>query len=229
MVKFGIHGLPDLVNVLILSSVLSAGNNVVYSATRTLHGMAFEGKAPRFLATCSHHGVPYYAVAVSLLFGLLSLLQLGQSSAGVLDWLVGIVTASYLLNYIGTIVTYLHFYAALKAQGVDRGTLPYRGVLQPYAAWYALAGTTLIMLVLGYDVFLHGHWDTAKFITSYAMVGIFLVAYVGWKVVFRTQHVKPGTADLQLGTTKREIDLYESQYVKPNRGKLSGYLDRIFE
>ncbi|KAJ6784529.1 hypothetical protein PWT90_06065 [Aphanocladium album] len=229
MVKFGIHGLPDLVNVLILTSVLSAGNNVVYSAARTLHGMAMDGKAPAILAKCNRMGVPYYAVALSLAFGLLSLLQLSKSSSNVLDWLVGIVTASYLLNYIGTIITYLHFYASLKAQGVDRNTLPYKGVLQPYASWYALVGTSLITLVLGYDVFIHGHWDTTKFFTSYTMVGLFPIAFVGWKLVFRTKYVKPGTADLQLGSTKRDIDLYESLYEKPKRGRVSEYLNSFFE
>lgn len=229
MVKFGIKGLPDLVNVLILTSVLSAGNNVVYSAARTLHGMAMDGKAPKILAKCNKMGVPYYAVGLSLAFGLLSLLQLSKSSSNVLDWLVGIVTASYLLNYIGTIITYLHFYASLKKQGIDRNTLPYKGFLQPYASWYALVGASLITLALGYDVFIHGHWDTTKFFTSYTMVALFPIAFVGWKLVFRTKYVKPGTADLQLGRTKKEIDEYEMLYEKPRRGKISNYLNSFFE
>ncbi|THC93300.1 hypothetical protein EYZ11_007225 [Aspergillus tanneri] len=135
MVKFGIKGLPDLVNALIMTSVLSAGNNVIFSAARTLHGMAIDGKAPQFFAKCNKLGTPYYAVLTALAFCLLSLLQLSKSSATVLDWLVGICTASYLLNYFGTIVTYLHFYASLRRQGIDRNTLPYKGFLQPYTAW----------------------------------------------------------------------------------------------
>lgn len=229
MVKFGITGVPDLVNALIMTSVLSAGNNVVFSAARTLHGMAVDKKAPAVLAKCNKQGVPYYAVGCALCFCLLALLQLSKSSSNVLDWLVGVCTASYLLNYVGTIITYLHFYASLKRQGIDRRTLPYRGRFQPYAAWYALIGTGLMTLVLGYDVFIHGNWDTTKFFTSYTMVGFFIVAYVFWKLFRRTRYVPLGTADVLLGTTKSDIDLYETLYEKPKRGKIAAYLNSFFE
>lgn len=229
MVEFGIKGVPDLVNALIMTSVLSAGNNVVFSAARTLHGMALDGKAPPFLAKCNKYGLPYYSVVTALAFCLLSLLQLSKSSASVLDWLVGICTASYLLNYFGTVLTYLHFYASLRRQGVDRNTLPYKGYLQPYAAWYALFGTFIITMVLGYNVFINGNWDTTTFFTSYTMVGFFPVAFLFWKILHRTKYVRPGTADLQLGSTKDDIDLYESLYEPPKRGKILGYLNGLFE
>ncbi|KAL5355811.1 amino acid permease/ SLC12A domain-containing protein [Aspergillus floccosus] len=229
MVKFGIKGLPDLVNALIMTSVLSAGNNVVFSAARTLHGMAIDGKAPAFFAKCTRYGLPYYAVIVALAFCLLSLLQLGNTSSTVLNWLVGICTASYLLNYFGTVLTYLHFYESLKRQGIDRNSLPYKGYLQPYAAWYALVGTFVMTLILGYTVFINGNWDTTTFFTSYIMVGFFPVAFIFWKLVRRTKYVRPGTADLTLGSTKDDIDLYESMYERPKRGKVLDYLNSFFE
>ncbi|OJJ56712.1 hypothetical protein ASPSYDRAFT_1152454 [Aspergillus sydowii CBS 593.65] len=229
MINFGIKGVPDLVNALIMTSVLSAGNNVIFSAARTLHGMALDGKAPSFFAKCNKYGLPYYSIITALCFCLLSLLQMGQSSSTVLDWFVGICTASYLLNYIGTVITYLHFYYTMKKQGFDRSTLPYQGYLQPYAAWYALAGTFLITLILGYDVFISGQWDITTFFTSYTMVGFFIVAFVFWKIVKRTKYVRVGTADLKLGSTKDDIDLYEALYERPRRGKVMGYLNSWFE
>ncbi|PGH13915.1 hypothetical protein AJ79_03330 [Helicocarpus griseus UAMH5409] len=229
MVKFGIKGVPDLVNALIMTSVLSCGNNVVFSASRTLHGLSLEGKAPSFFSKCNRYGLPYYSVITALAFCLLSLLQLNESSATVLSWFVGICTASYLLNYFGTVITYLHFHASLRRQGVDRNTLPYKGLLQPYTAWYALFGTTVMTLVLGYNLFIHGNWDTTAFFTNYTMVGFFPVAFVFWKVVRRTKYVRPGTADLQLGDTKEDIDLYETLYEPRKRGKVSAYLNGFFE
>ncbi|KAG6820647.1 hypothetical protein H0H93_013846 [Arthromyces matolae] len=38
--------LPHIVNALILTAVFSAGNSYVYCASRTLLGLALEGKAP---------------------------------------------------------------------------------------------------------------------------------------------------------------------------------------
>lgn len=229
MVEFGINGLPDFVNALMITSVLSAGNNVVFSAARVLHGMAIDGKAPSFFGKCNKLGLPYYSIVVALLFCLLTLLQMSDSSATVLDWLVSICTASYLLNYLGTVITYLHFYTSLKRQGIDRNTLPYKGVLQPYAAWYALGGVFIMTMVMGYDVFINGHWSTTSFFISYTMVGFFVVAYGVWKLVRRTKYVWPGTADTKLGSTKDDIDLYESLYEKPKRGKVLDYLNKFFE
>ncbi|OJD16424.1 hypothetical protein AJ78_03411 [Emergomyces pasteurianus Ep9510] len=229
MVKFGIKGVPDLVNALIMTSVLSCGNNVVFSAARTLHGLSLEGKAPSFFSTCSKRGLPYYAVIASLSFCLLALLQLDKSSATVLNWFVGICTASYLLNYFGTIITYLHFHEALRRQGIDRNTLPYKGLFQPYTAWYALFGTTIMTLVLGYNLFIHGNWDITAFFTNYTMVGFFIVAFAFWKVFRRTKYVWPGTADLSIGDTKDEIDLYETVYEPKKRGNVSAYLNSFFE
>ncbi|KAJ5569394.1 hypothetical protein N7450_011880 [Penicillium hetheringtonii] len=213
MVNFGIKGLPSLVNALILTSILSCGNNVVYSAIRTLHGLAVDGKAPAIFAKCNGFRYP----------------GLGNASATVLDWLVGICTASYLINYFCTVVTYLHFYAALKHQGIDRKTLPYQGYFQPYAAYYAAVMTFVVTLILGYTVFIDGHWDISTFFTSYLMIGFSIVAFVFWKLFKRTRYVRPGKADLQLGGIKAQIDLYEALYEPPTRGKVSSWFNGWFE
>lgn len=229
MLEFGIKGVPDLVNALIMTSVLSAGNNVIFSAARTLHGMAIDGKAPSFFSKCNKHGLPYYAVIFALAFCLLALLQIGNTSSTVLDWLVDICTASTLLNYFGTVVTYLHFYYGMQRQGLSRDDLPLKGRFQPYAAWYALMGTFLMTLILGYTVFINGEWDTTTFFTSYTMVGFYVVAFLGWKLLKRTRYVRAGEADLKIGSTKDDIDLYEELYEKPKRGRVGHFLNRWFE
>lgn len=63
--------LPHIVNALILSSVFSAGNSYVFCGSRTLFGLALEGKAPKFLTRCTANGVPIYCVGVTLAVGLI--------------------------------------------------------------------------------------------------------------------------------------------------------------
>lgn len=84
-------------------------------------------------------------------------------------------------------------------------------------------------LVLGYTVFINGQWDTTTFFTSYTMVGFFVVALLGWKVLKRTRYVRVGEADLKIGSTKDDIDLYEELYEKPKRGRVGDFLNRWFE
>lgn len=49
MINLGIDGLPHLVNTLLITSIFSAGNTLAYCATRSLYGLALEGRAPRIL------------------------------------------------------------------------------------------------------------------------------------------------------------------------------------
>lgn len=168
MRRLDIGVLPHIVNALVLTAAFSAGNSYVYCASRSLYGLALEGKAPRVLTTCTRSGVPIYCVIVVLVIGLLSFLQLSSSSAVVLDWFVSLVTASQLMNFAVVCASYLCFYRALKAQGIDRSTLPYKAWLMPYAAWYGLVGTFIMVFVGGYTVFLpiEGMWKIPDFLFS---------------------------------------------------------------
>jgi len=168
MRRLDIGVLPHIVNALILTAAFSAGNSYVYCASRSLYGLALEGKAPRIFTVCTRAGVPVYCVLVVLGFGLLSFLQLSESSAVVLSWFVSLVTASQLMNFCIGCVSYLCFYRALKAQGIDRSTLPYKAWLMPYAAWYGGIGTFIMIFVGGYTVFLpiEGMWSVPDFLFS---------------------------------------------------------------
>ena len=91
MNRLKVQALPDIVNALILVSAFSAGNSYVYCASRSLFGLALEGKAPRVLTRCTRQGVPIYCVLIVLLISLLSFLQVSNSASVVLEWFVNLV------------------------------------------------------------------------------------------------------------------------------------------
>jgi len=158
--------LPDIVNAMVLTAAFSAGNSYVYCASRSLYGLALEGKAPRVLLRCTRKGVPIYCVLIVLAIALLSFLQTSNSSSVVLQWFVNLVTASQLINFSVMCFTYIRFYKALAAQGISRDSLPYKGWAQPYAAWFGLTGCFIMTFVGGYAVFLPGQWDVPTFLFS---------------------------------------------------------------
>jgi amino acid transporter len=166
MNRLGIPILPHIVNAGVLASAFSAGNSYVYCASRSLYGLALEGKAPRFLRKTTRNGVPIYSVIVVLLIALLSFLQVSNNAAVVLNWFVSLVTASQLINFSVMCFTFLRFYKACKVQGLSRDSLPYKGFWQPYAAYYGLVGTFVMTFVGGYTVFLDGQWDVPTFLFS---------------------------------------------------------------
>ncbi|RDB21097.1 General amino acid permease AGP2 [Hypsizygus marmoreus] len=205
--------LPHIVNALILTSVFSAGNGYVYCASRTLLGLALEGKLPKILTRCTTNGVPVYCVGVTLGVSLLSFLQVSNNAAVVLQWLVNLTTASQLLNYAIISFTYLRFYYALKAQGIPRESLPHRGFWQPFCGYYALVGTLVMAFVGGYTVFLPGRWDVPSFLFSYAMIGIVPVLFVFWKLLHKTQWRSLEKVTF-FAEEREEIDRYEEAYSK---------------
>jgi yeast amino acid transporter len=106
MNRLKIEVLPDIVNAMVLASAFSAGNSYVYCASRSLYGLALEGKAPRFLTKSTKQCVLVYCVAVTLSIALLSFLQVSNNVAMALNWFVNLVTASQLINFCYGV--YLH-------------------------------------------------------------------------------------------------------------------------
>ncbi|GAP93354.2 putative amino acid permease [Rosellinia necatrix] len=227
MNRLGIPVLPHIVNALILTAAFSAGNSYVYCSSRSLYGLALEGKAPRFLTKCTKKGVPIYCVLVVLLFALLAFLQVSQGTSVVLSWFVNLLTASQLINYCVVSYTYICFYRALKAQGISRDSLPYKGYLQPYAACYALVATFVFSFLSGYTVFLPGNWDIASFFFSYTAIAAFPILYFGWKIIHRTTIYPPAQVDLQQDLD--EVEEYTRNYIpQPPTNSFSKFLNVLF-
>ena len=95
MNRLKIQVLPDIVNAMVLGAAFSAGNSYVYCASRSLFGLALEGKAPKLLTKCTKQGVPIYCVLVVLLISLLSFLQVSNNASVVLQWFVNLVGYSF--------------------------------------------------------------------------------------------------------------------------------------
>ncbi|KAB8230846.1 AAT family amino acid transporter [Aspergillus alliaceus] len=221
MQNMKIDGLPHLTNALIVTTIFSAGNTYMYCASRSLYGLSIDGRAPRFLQKCTKEGVPIYCVFVVICFPLLSLLQLGSGSSQVLTWLTNLITAGGIIDYIVICITYIFFYRACQAQGVDRKSFPYFGWFQPYSAWIGLLGECLIVIFYGYSSFVP--WDISNFFTHYTMVILAPLLYLYWKI-FKCTKVT-GSLEADLVWERPMIDTYEAGLVSPP----SGFWEEIIE
>ncbi|KAJ3510870.1 hypothetical protein NLJ89_g4431 [Agrocybe chaxingu] len=210
MGRLGIPVLPHIVNALILTSVFSAGNSYVFCASRTLFGLALEGKMPRLLTRCTKTGVPIYCVGVTLAIALLAFLQVSTNAAIVLQWFVNLVTASQLLNFAIISFTYIRFHQGLKAQGISRDTLPHKSFWQPFCGYYALAGTFTMAFVGGYTVFLPGRWNVPDFLFSYTMIGVVPALFIFWKIRHKTEWRNPATMTF-FEHERMIVDQYEEE------------------
>lgn len=213
MTNLKINGLPHIVNALLITSIFSAGNTLTYCATRSLYGLALEGRAPRVLAK-TRNGVPVYAFAVVMCFPFLSFLQLSHNAAQVLRWLVDLVTAGALIDFLVMCITYLNFYRACKVQGIDRKTLPYVGYFQPYCAWIGIVSMTVVLLFYGYTAF--APFTVQAFWQNYTMQIVAPILYFGWKFVKKTKIIKP--EDVDLVWEAPIVDVYEATFTEKPAG-----------
>lgn len=211
MQLMGIDVLPHIVNALLCTSIFSAGNAYTYCSMRCLYGLALQGHAPAFLKKCLKNGIPIYCFAIVMLFPFLTFFQVSAGTAKVVSLLQSLTSASGLINYISIGVSYIHFYNATQAQGLDRRTLPFRGYFQPYLAYIGVAWMTLMVLTFGYTVFM-GPFVALDFFSYYLMVIVGVITYGGWKLLKRTHRVRPAEADLVWD--KPVIDAYEAKFTE---------------
>ncbi|KAI6914892.1 hypothetical protein KC318_g323 [Hortaea werneckii] len=201
--RFGLFSLCGL----LFTCLFSAGNTYTFCAIRNLYSLALEGRAHRIFAKTTRNGTPIYACMVVTIFPLLSLMQVGSTSAEVLNWLVSLITAGGVVNYIVITTTYICFYRACLVQGVKRSELPYFAWYQPWCAYIGLAWMLFIIFFYGYSSF--RPWDVGIFFQHYTMVILDPILFIVWKLLKRTKWLKPHEVDLVW--EKPEIDEYEEE------------------
>ena len=223
MRNLGVGVFPHVVNALLVTSIFSAGNTYTYCATRTLYGLALEGRAPKFLRKCTRNGVPIWCFAVVMIFPFLSFLSVSSSSSIVLTWLVNLITAGGVIDYIVMGITYIAFYNACKAQGVDRKQFPYTGWFQPWCGYIGTAWMTVIVFCFGYTSFAPASVD--GFFSNYTMLIVAPITFLGWKLLKKTKIVKPSEADLVW--ERPVVDAYEESFLSPPIGFWSEILQMV--
>ncbi|KAL1997190.1 hypothetical protein VTN49DRAFT_7337 [Thermomyces lanuginosus] len=215
IVLAGIPALPHILNACILLFVFSASNSDLYIATRTIYGLAREGKAPRFLTYTDARGVPIYSLAASAAFCLLAYMNVSNDSKTVFGYFVNLVTIFGLLTWVSILVAHIFFVRAREAQKVPLEDLPFRAPLGKWGSYFALFICILVSLTKSYDAFTHnpkwGNFDHKTFITSYLGIPIYILLIIGYKFIKKTEMARPETADLWSG--KAAIDREEEEFL----------------
>jgi len=207
--RSGIKTLPGLINACLLTSAWSAASSDLYTSSRALYGLAIAGNAPSVFKKTLRNGLPVTALVACSLFSLLAYMGVHAGSGKVFSWFSQMTAIAGLMTWFGIAFTYLRFYAGMKAQGIDRKTLPFTSPLQPFAAWYAAIGCLVICFFSGWSVFIRGHWNSADFVTNYFPFVLFPILYIGAKYWTRVPIVQPADMDFYSGLAEIEASTYD--------------------
>ncbi|CAG8284879.1 unnamed protein product [Penicillium olsonii] len=198
-----VYGLAHAINGFIFLSVISCGITSAYIASRSLTALSDLQIIHPFFGKKDSQGRPYVSLIISLGLGG-GLCYLNTNSVGTLvyGWFSALVAIATLFQWASIYIAHLRFRQGLRAQGKDLGSLPFKGLLTPWAQYF---GLIIVLFVFGCEFYLacwpFGEKGSVKsFFSSYLAAPLFFFDYFVYKFYYKTKIVKP--IDMDFGTAK---------------------------
>lgn len=194
--NLGIAFAASVMNAIILTAMLSAGNSGLYAASRMLYQLAVDGKAPKFFARVNTRGIPVYALLATLAVGSLSFLASFFGDGVVYIWLLNASGMSGFIAWLGIAISHYRFRKAYVAQGCDLKDLPYLAPLYPFGPLFAFTVCMIVVIGQNYTAFMGGTIDWYGILVSYIGLPLFALLWIGYKIKHKTKIVPLDQCDL---------------------------------
>lgn len=185
--RAGLAFAASVMNAVILTAVLSAGNSSLYASTRMLYAMAEDGQAPKFFAYVNKRGVPIWALLATTLVGMLAFLASVYGSGDIYIWLLNAAGVTGFIFWLGIAASHYRFRKAYIAQGRSLKDLPYRAKWYPFGPIFAFLLCLFVILAQDYKAFLGSSINWMDITAAYLGVPLFIAMWLIYKVVKRTK------------------------------------------
>ena len=206
----GIAFAASVMNAVILTAVLSAGNSGMYASTRMLYALACEGKAPKLFARLTANGVPLNALYATTLVGALCFFTSIFGDQTVYLWLLNTSGMTGFIAWLGIAICHYRFRKAYVAQGRSLAALPYRAMLFPLGPLFAFALCLAITLGQNYQAFMADAIDWSSVAATYIGIPLFFIIWFGYRLKNGTRLLAYDEIDLDsdrdTGRTTTVID-----------------------
>ena len=196
--KAGFAFAASVMNAVILTSVLSAGNSGMYASTRMLWVLAKEGKAPKWFAKVTRNGVPINSLILTALIGALAFLSSLFGDGEVYIWLLNASGMSGFIAWLGIAVSHYRFRKAFLAQGRDLKELPYRAKWFPFGPIFAFIICCIVILGQNYSAISAEGIDWNGLMVSYIGLPLFLIVWLVYKFTKKTKLVSLDRVDFSI-------------------------------
>ncbi len=185
--KVGLAFAASVMNAIILTAVLSAGNSSLYVTSRMLYSMAKEGLAPRIFGKLNKRGVPIWGLIVTSLVGMLAFFASIFGDGVIYIWLMNAVGVTGFIFWLGIAASHYRFRKAYIAQGYSLDDLPYKSKWFPFGPIFAFTLCFFVLLAQNYQAFLGDGINWASVIAAYLGIPFFLIMWLGYKFIKKTK------------------------------------------
>lgn len=191
----GIPGTDTIMDIVVLTAMLSTLNASLYTASRMAFSLAGRGEAPRSFRRVNGHNTPYVAILASASVGLISVVLNYAMPKAVFNLLVNSTGAVAIFVWLVIAVSELRSRKMLAAQGIvpgrDRGTIRMWGF--PWITWLVIIS---LVALLVYMTFNRDPEIRVQLYLSLVVAGVSVVAGV---IVQRRQHRSAAAEQVDLG------------------------------
>lgn len=205
-----------VMNAVILTSVLSAGNSGMYASSRMLYSLALERKAPAIFARVTRSGTPVWALLATAAVAGLCLLSFLFSPGKLYLWLLNTSGMLGFIAWLGIAISHYRFRRGYLFHGNDLAKLPYVSKYFPFGPLFAFGLCMVVMLGQNYQAFIGGQIDWIGAFATYVGLVLFVVVWFGHKLVTGSRVVR-----------YREMDFSSIEIRKAERSKAEPASDAL--
>lgn len=193
----GLKYAASIINVVVITAIISTANASLYTASRVLWHIGHANEGPRFLRYTSGRGVPVTAVIVSSVILSLFVLSSIVGSGMIFSWLINMISLAGYIAWLGICISHLRFRRAYLAQGFDLNQLVYKARWFPLAPMLAII--MMLCMMLGQPVLeiIQGSFHWSQLMQTYSGVMLFFVLFFAYKFVNKTRLIPLTDCDLQ--------------------------------
>jgi len=169
--RIGIPGSGTLMNLVVLTAVLSVLNSSLYTTSRMLFALTRHNDAPSFMTNTTRRGVPIWAILTGTIFAYVSVAIFYFFPSEVFTWLINASGAIALFVYLLIAISELVMRRRLERENPE--ALRIRMWFYPWLTYLSIAGILAVLIAMFFISSLR-----PLIIASSISLGVILVAYV---------------------------------------------------
>lgn len=186
----GFRPAATLMNVVIVTAILSSGNSGMYASTRMLYTLSCEGKAPKVFKKLSRNGVPRNALYATTIVAAMCFLTSTFGNKIIYLWLLNTSAMTGFIAWLGITLSHYRFRKGYLLQGNDINALPYRSKFFPAGSFFSIFLCSAIIFGQGFKEFFQEDISWINVLKNYISIFIFLAIWGSYRYITSSRLIK---------------------------------------
>lgn len=134
--RLGIRGAADLINIVVITAVLSSCNSGIFSTGRMLYNLSLQGKAPRCFRTLNHRQLPTVGILFSAGILLFAVVLNYIMPSEIFVYITSVGSFGAIWTWLVILLCQMKFRASLTPE--EQSRLSYKMPFAPVSNWITI-------------------------------------------------------------------------------------------